>query len=623
MSSYYNENGGYGNQGYGGYGRPQHHRINEEDVPESKHTLFIRGLPGNMPTEEVKEYFDSRIGPCSFDFQKVSPDRSRLFVAVRFESREHAKECMNKYKDADILGYPCELTWFRDIRRFASYQAAQQGGRGGVAALANRRGRGVYRNNSGGYNRSYYDRKRRRSESGESSRSRSRSRSGSDSSRRSRSLTHGSSSRDSDRSFRRVSSHDDRSDSEPRRIKKEKKQKKSKKEKKRRSMTPESGSEGELRSHSGRRSVPHKSRSASREKLVVQRDRSESPLHVNNIKAASNDKDIKISITMPPLPPNPPPIQASNKELQNTTISFGLEGDQPPKRIVKKQDSPISMEIENDTQETDLLRAPTSNQIIKGNPRFKPIEEENDHSSPPPPPPPSSTNPSSIPIPQYTNTANSKIRDASIPFPPKPQPQSSSHSISISQSTQSLHDSIQSSPQTPVVTKRNENQNNSSPIFQPRQLQQQPKRISELKTEMKEDKFPFTTKLLEGIKEYQILIVEQIKYEPPEDEESGTLKLSSLSTLTDENDDDLEMKALDREQKLLSLNSLQMDKVELKKKQLEKAFKGDCETFKIVTLKLLSKDGDLEKSLRLAMMQVIEDLEKQMIEKLDAFLAQL
>lgn len=29
-------------------------RINEDDVPESKHTIFIRGLPGSMSTDEIK-----------------------------------------------------------------------------------------------------------------------------------------------------------------------------------------------------------------------------------------------------------------------------------------------------------------------------------------------------------------------------------------------------------------------------------------------------------------------------------------------------------------------------------------------------------------------------------------
>lgn len=29
-------------------------RINQDEVPESKHTIFIRGLPGYVKTDEVK-----------------------------------------------------------------------------------------------------------------------------------------------------------------------------------------------------------------------------------------------------------------------------------------------------------------------------------------------------------------------------------------------------------------------------------------------------------------------------------------------------------------------------------------------------------------------------------------
>ncbi|RCN30811.1 hypothetical protein ANCCAN_23410 [Ancylostoma caninum] len=43
-----------------------------------------------------REYFEDRIGPVSFDFVKTSADQQRLFVAVRFETRDDAKEAMSK-----------------------------------------------------------------------------------------------------------------------------------------------------------------------------------------------------------------------------------------------------------------------------------------------------------------------------------------------------------------------------------------------------------------------------------------------------------------------------------------------------------------------------------------------
>ncbi|VDM37336.1 unnamed protein product [Toxocara canis] len=71
------------------------------------------------------DFFEDHVGPCSFDFIKLSQDQLKLFVAVRFETRDAAKECMHKYKDGEVLGYPVELTWFKDIRRYMSYQQSQ------------------------------------------------------------------------------------------------------------------------------------------------------------------------------------------------------------------------------------------------------------------------------------------------------------------------------------------------------------------------------------------------------------------------------------------------------------------------------------------------------------------
>jgi hypothetical protein len=41
--------------------------------------------------------FFEKDGSCSFDFVKVSPDRSKLYVAVRFDSKTNAREVMEKY----------------------------------------------------------------------------------------------------------------------------------------------------------------------------------------------------------------------------------------------------------------------------------------------------------------------------------------------------------------------------------------------------------------------------------------------------------------------------------------------------------------------------------------------
>lgn len=47
-------------------------------------------------SRHFRDFFEDHIGPCSFDFIKVSQDQLKLFVAVRFETRDAAKECMHK-----------------------------------------------------------------------------------------------------------------------------------------------------------------------------------------------------------------------------------------------------------------------------------------------------------------------------------------------------------------------------------------------------------------------------------------------------------------------------------------------------------------------------------------------
>ncbi|CAB3406520.1 unnamed protein product [Caenorhabditis bovis] len=163
----------YNNGGY------RNRRINEQDVPESKHTVFVRGLTGDIQTDDIKEYLSPRIGRVTFDFVKVTQDRSKIFVAIRFETRDEAREFMDKYMDREFMGCRCELTWFRDIRRYAAYQAAKS-----------------MKRNEG------ERRRRRRSDSDETgressppSRAHTRSRSRSPSRRRSRSTSRGSESK--------------------------------------------------------------------------------------------------------------------------------------------------------------------------------------------------------------------------------------------------------------------------------------------------------------------------------------------------------------------------------------------------------------------------------------------
>uniref|UniRef100_A0A183BUP1 WD_REPEATS_REGION domain-containing protein n=1 Tax=Globodera pallida TaxID=36090 RepID=A0A183BUP1_GLOPA len=76
--------------------------------------------------QRVSDFFEKDFGACSFDFVKVSPDRSKLYVAVRFESKSCARDVMENFGgEGELLGYQVEMSWFRDIRRYLAHCAKQ------------------------------------------------------------------------------------------------------------------------------------------------------------------------------------------------------------------------------------------------------------------------------------------------------------------------------------------------------------------------------------------------------------------------------------------------------------------------------------------------------------------
>ncbi|KAJ1352271.1 hypothetical protein KIN20_008570 [Parelaphostrongylus tenuis] len=276
---------------------------------------------------------------------KTSADQQRLFVAVRFETRDDAKEAMSKYSDNDLMGHRCELSWFKDIRRYAQYQS-----------LNLRRGRQVYRNRnyqSNGNGRGRDSGKRRYSErDDDKSRSRSRDRGRSSSYSRSPSARSGESSRSRSRSSdrggseernRRSPSPDSSSDQgisrekdkdrdgDPEK-KRRKKEKKTKKSKKKRSRTP-SRSSSEDHSSTPERAIFGRHAPAG---SPVSPNQEDSPPAAptapppTNTEAESAPAPTPAPAPLPP-PPNPSPItirfplrtQTPASVINNTTFAIG------------------------------------------------------------------------------------------------------------------------------------------------------------------------------------------------------------------------------------------------------------------------------------------------------------
>ncbi|KIH64487.1 hypothetical protein ANCDUO_05203 [Ancylostoma duodenale] len=98
---------------------------------------------------------------------------------------------------------------------------------------------------------------------------------------------------------------------------------------------------------------------------------------------------------------------------------------------------------------------------------------------------------------------------------------------------------------------------------------------------------------------------------------SGGLRLSSLATCQQDTDEE---KRTIRESRLSKLDEISLERFMVRKKKLEETFRGDCQTYAFVTKKLIEKDPSLESQLRIALIENMEDLEKQVYEQVDVYL---
>ncbi|KHJ95498.1 hypothetical protein OESDEN_04556 [Oesophagostomum dentatum] len=130
-------------------------------------------------------------------------------------------------------------------------------------------------------------------------------------------------------------------------------------------------------------------------------------------------------------------------------------------------------------------------------------------------------------------------------------------------------------------------------------------------------RFPTTARLFTNLKEIQSTIIKTVKVEPKTNEGSGGLRLSSLATC--QQDSDEEKRAI-REARLSKLDEISLERFMVRKKKLEETFRGDCQTYAFVTKKLIEKDPSLESQLRIALIENMEDLEKQVYEQVDLYL---
>ncbi|VDM59671.1 unnamed protein product [Angiostrongylus costaricensis] len=477
--------GGYGNRGYDYHQRRE--RINEDEVPESKHTIFIRGLPGDMSTDEIKEYFEDRIGPVSFDFVKTSADQQRLFVAVRFETRDDAKEAMSKYSENDLMGHRCELSWFKDIRRYAQYQNLNQSS-----------------------------------------------------------------------TLDRFSNY-----SEPWLA----------------DLKDDILNVTTIKVDLGRGTEVVRLVTVDRLVQVGRHAPAGSPVSPNQedspttpaapVPANTEAEPVSSPAPLPPANPTPItvrfPLRSQNPAnvISNTTFAIGIDSDELPRRVLRRMspNAPMVTPPSVAAQEEEKM------------PQDMPSKDSQQNvvttiGLPPPPCPPSFA-------------SEKKQTWQFIPL------------------FASFEEPIYYASLTLVYC-----------LFRYFECDGAPAKSHP-------SRFPTSARFFASLKEIQSSIIKTVKAEPKSDEASGGLRLSNLAMR--QQDADEEKRAV-RESRLSKLDEISLERFMVKKKRLEETFRGDCQTYAFVARKLIEKDPSLESQLRIALIENMEDLEKQVYEQVDAYL---
>ncbi|MCP9263155.1 hypothetical protein DINM_006501 [Dirofilaria immitis] len=589
---------------------PRFDRIDQDEVPESKHTVFIRGLPGHIKTDEVnlhlfpnsllalcavifevkfydkkgickntslfswlllllhcrfglRDFFEDHVGPCSFDFIKLSQDQLKLFVAVRFETRDAAKECMHKYKDGDVLGYPVEMTWFRDIRRYVSYQQSQ-----GLRPAKIPRSRGYSGRNRTSYDRSSRNDYRDDDDYDKGNKRKCASSDGEDS----KNLVHPTGVCFVFSCFQmRISMlhfigfvHDSSRSPSQRRLSHER-----------------STSRNSIKSQHSEKS--HRSQSHTSSYLAPAHERSSSPAPpalFPQIKRETIERG-----ETPPLPPLPPPPNVKSDDIEPKKLS--PSGSQSPierkSRKSKKSKKSVGVVVLHQVHPIQLMNTLQMN-LVK--PVVKPTlgkwEEQEA---------------------ETTLLQNTTLKfGLESTYATMSQAAGIENSFSCKKGAKELEKQLDLSkgeaPSSGALF--------TSDIDAYLGKREQIGPINDLKNTQ--------TNMFGTARGQQVVSFfddASDTLQPPQ----GTLRLSSLT---------LQLNAeTERERKLARLPPEVLTKYTTKKKQLETAFKADRETFGFVTKMLIEKDPSLEDRLWLALAEAIKDMEEAFTRKMDQYLDQL
>ncbi|KAI6191125.1 putative enoyl-CoA hydratase, mitochondrial [Aphelenchoides bicaudatus] len=99
-------------------------KVDERDVPPSRHAIFVRGLDPDVTREQIQKFFEDEVGKNTIAFFKTT--RDSVCAAVRFDNRDDATKCMKDFEDKQVLNCNVEITWYKDVRAYADKMERQR-----------------------------------------------------------------------------------------------------------------------------------------------------------------------------------------------------------------------------------------------------------------------------------------------------------------------------------------------------------------------------------------------------------------------------------------------------------------------------------------------------------------
>uniref|UniRef100_A0A914Y1E9 RRM domain-containing protein n=1 Tax=Panagrolaimus superbus TaxID=310955 RepID=A0A914Y1E9_9BILA len=103
------------------------HRNDYVDVPRSRHSIQINGLPPHIKSYEVEDFLGKKVGgPLKTIYFKPDVKNNEAVVAIRFDDLTKAKTCVETLHKTLMLGSKVFISYFQDFSRHTDFIEKKQ-----------------------------------------------------------------------------------------------------------------------------------------------------------------------------------------------------------------------------------------------------------------------------------------------------------------------------------------------------------------------------------------------------------------------------------------------------------------------------------------------------------------